>query len=194
MIVAPGFLTAWGMGNEGNYVDVMLFGTLMLVLSARFLKGETDGVRAAFWMGLLGGLAFWTHILATYYLLTAIGVLIVHRFGRAVAARLASFAGGFVVGDFPGILWNAGNEWLSFRWWSLDASTAESTSRLERTFTQLKGVGTTSLSGPVWILAASRAALAIGVLVCRADAPHSGVVRVTSRGGTAIDCFASRRS
>ena len=146
VIAAPGFLTAWGMGNEGNYVDVMLFGTLMLVVGARFIKDEMSGLAAAFWMGLLGGFAFWTHILATYYLLTAVGVLIVHRFGRPVLARLASFAGGFVVGDFPGILWNASNEWLSFRWWGLDASTTESAGRLERTAVQLKEVATTSLA------------------------------------------------
>jgi hypothetical protein len=146
VIVAPGFLAAWGMGNEGNYVDVMLFGTLMLVLGARFIKDEADGVTAGFWMGVLGGLAFWTHILATYYLLTALGVLVLHRVGRTALARLAAFAGGFVVGDFPGILWNATNEWLSFRWWSLDAGTVEATDRVGRTLTQLKEVGTTSLA------------------------------------------------
>lgn len=146
VVVAPGFLTAWGMGNEGNYVDVMLFGTLMLVLGARFLKGDGDGIGAAFWMGVFGGLAFWTHILATYYLLTALGVLVVHRFGRATFTRLATFAGGFLVGDFPGILWNASNDWLSFRWWSLDADTVEAASRIERTVSQLKQVAATSLA------------------------------------------------
>ena len=146
VIVAPGFLTAWGMGNEGNYVDVMLFGTLMLMLGARFAKDEGSGTKTAFWMGVLGGLAFWTHILATYYLLTAVGVLTFHRFGREAFTRLASFAGGFIVGDFPGILWNARHEWLSFRWWSLDAETVEASDRLSRTFSQLTEVGTTSFA------------------------------------------------
>ena len=146
VIVAPGFLTAWGMGNEGNYVDVMLFGTLMLMLGARFAKDEGSGTKTAFWMGVLGGLAFWTHILATYYLLTAVGVLAFHRFGREAFNRLASFAGGFIVGDFPGILWNARHEWLSFRWWSLDAETVEASDRLSRTFSQLTEVGTTSFA------------------------------------------------
>ena len=149
VIVAPGFLTAWGMGNEGNYVDVMLFGTLMLVLGGRFIKDESSGTQTAFWMGVLGGLAFWTHILATYYLLTAVGVLLFHhygRFGRAAFARLAIFTGGFIVGDFPGILWNASNEWLSFRWWSLDADTVAATDRMSRTLSQLQEVGTTSFA------------------------------------------------
>lgn len=146
VIVAPGFLTAWGMGNEGNYVDVMLFGTLMLVLGARLIKDESSGTQTAFWMGVLGGLAFWTHILATYYLLTAVGVLLFHRFGREAFARLAIFTGGFIVGDFPGILWNASNEWLSFRWWSLDADAVAATDRVSRTLSQLQGVAATSFA------------------------------------------------
>jgi|GEM_PF-3911668 len=146
VIVAPGFLTAWGMGNEGNYVDVMLLGTLMLAIAARWMQGDGAGFSEAFWIGVLGGLAFWTHILATYYLLTAIGVLALHRFGRDGLVRLASFAGGFIVGDFPGFLWNVSHEWLSFRWWTLDAETVESVDRVGRTLTQLEQVATTSLS------------------------------------------------
>ena len=149
VIAAPGFLTAWGMGNEGNYVDVMLLGTLMLAIAARWMRGGGAGFSEAFWIGVLGGLAFWTHILATYYLLTVVGVLALHRFrrsGRDGLVRLATLAGGFVVGDFPGILWNASHEWLSFRWWSLDAETVEAVDRVGRTLTQLEKVGATSLS------------------------------------------------
>ena len=75
IVFAPGFLTAWGMGNEGNYPDVLALGTLMLALGSRYLADEIDGVPASFWMGLLGGIAFWIHILATYYLVAAVGIL-----------------------------------------------------------------------------------------------------------------------
>ena len=146
VILSPGFLTAWGMGNEGNYVDVMLFGTLMLWLAARWMRDGGAGYGACFWIGLLGGLAFWTHILATYYLLTAVGVLGLCRFGRDTVGRLLALAAGFVVGDFPGILWNASHEWLSFRWWSLDAETAAAPDRVGRLFAQLGQVAATSLS------------------------------------------------
>ena len=146
VLFAPGFLTAWGMGNEGNYVDVMLLGTLMLALLARWMRGGGDGLRTAFWIGVLGGLAFWTHILATYYLLAAFGVLIAYRFSRRSLLRIGSFLFGFTVGDFPGILWNASHDWLSFRWWSLDAETVAVSERLSRSLTHLKGVGATSLA------------------------------------------------
>jgi hypothetical protein len=143
-VLAPGFLTAWGMGNEGNYLDVLLFGNLVLLVGARWLREESDGLDRAFWMGLCGGVAFWIHILATYYLLAALGILVVHRFGRKALGRVALFAAGFAIGDFPGILWNASNGWLSFRWWSLDASTVEAADRVGRFWSQLGEVLTTS--------------------------------------------------
>ncbi|HXV60577.1 MAG TPA: hypothetical protein VEK15_07785, partial [Vicinamibacteria bacterium] len=144
VILAPGFLTAWGMGNEGSYVDVMFFGTLMLGLVARLLSDDRHSVTTAFWIGILGGLAFWVHILATYYLLACAGVLAFHRVGRLSLMRLGAFASGFAVGDFPGLLWNATNDWLSFRWWTLDAETLETGDRLGRFAHQLGEVFATS--------------------------------------------------
>jgi len=145
VILAPGFLTAWGSHNEGNYTDVMALGTAMLVLGARML-GESEGrVRRAFWMGVLGGLAFWTHILATYYLLAALLVLVASDWSHRVVQRLAGFGAGFVLGDFPGILWNATHDWLSFRWWALDQSQSGG-DRWSRTATQLWETMTTSMA------------------------------------------------
>ncbi len=148
VVFAPGFLTAWGMGNEGSYPDVLVLGTLMLALGFRFLRDEVGGVSVAFWMGVLGGFAFWIHILATYYLLAAALILLGHRFGKSVFSRLSAFALGFVVGDFPGILWNLSHELQSFRWLRVDAAPAggETASRLGRTFTQLGEVFRTSFA------------------------------------------------
>ena len=144
VVLSPGFLTAWGMGNEGNYLDVMLLGTLMLAFGARWMLRDDDGLGVAFTIGVLGGIAFWIHILATYYLLTALGILLLHRWRYQPIRRVTAFAAGFFVGDFPGILWNAGNDWLSFRWWSLDAQSLSMSERLNRTATQLMEVFSTS--------------------------------------------------
>jgi hypothetical protein len=151
VVFPPGFLTAWGMGNEGSYPDVLVLGTLMLALGFRFLKDEVGGVPAAFWIGVLGGFAFWIHILATYYLLAALLILLSHRFGqlgKSAFSRLSAFALGFVVGDFPGILWNASHQFQSFRWWGVDEAPAgaETASRLSRTLTQLGEVFRTSFA------------------------------------------------
>jgi hypothetical protein len=148
IVFAPGFLTAWGMGNEGNYPDVLAIGTLMLVLAFRFLNDDIDGGPASFWTGVLGGVAFWIHILATYYLLAVVGILLLHRFGRKTPLRLGAFALGFAIGDFPGILWNLSHDFQSFRWWGVDASAgaADFASRLTRTASQLGEVFRTSFA------------------------------------------------
>jgi hypothetical protein len=150
IVFAPGFLTAWGMGNEGSYPDVLALGTLMLALGFRFLKDEVDGRAAAFWIGVLGGIAFWIHILATYYLLAAVFILLVHRFGKPAIARLSAFVLGFTAGDFPGILWNLSHELQSFRWWGVDASPSGSgdslMGRATRTVSQLGDVFQTSFA------------------------------------------------
>jgi hypothetical protein len=147
VVFAPGFLTAWGMGNEGNYPDVLALGTLMLALAFRLLKDEMKDSRAALWIGILGGLAFWIHILAVYYLVAAFGILLLHRPPRRALPRLAWSALGFVVGDLPGILWNLTHDFQSFRWWAVGAAAAtgeDGPTRLERTLGQLAHVFQTS--------------------------------------------------
>ncbi len=147
VVFAPGFLTAWGMGNEGSYPDVLALGTLMLVLAFRFLKDEVDEGPSAFWIGVLGGFAFWIHILATYYLLAVVGILLLRRIGKSSLIRLSAFVLGFTVGDFPGILWNLSHDLQSFRWWGVDASATGSVwSRMVRTASQLGEVFQTSLA------------------------------------------------
>jgi hypothetical protein len=144
IVLSPGFLTSWGMHNEGNYVDVLAFGTAMLALGCRILVKSEGRLHRAFWLGLLGGLAFWAHILATYYLIAALLVLVAADWSRRIVLRLAAFAGGLLLGDLPGLLWNASNHWLSFRWWALDQS-AEG-DRLSRAAGQFKDVLTTSFA------------------------------------------------
>ncbi len=144
VVAAPGFLTVWTMHNEGSYGDVLALGTLMLVLGARLLQEEDGRWRRAFWLGILGGLAFWVHILATYYLLAALAVLIAADWSHRILSRLGVFLGGFLLGYFPGLLWNASNEWLSFRWWGQDQTAIAD--RLSRALRQLVDLSSTSLA------------------------------------------------
>jgi hypothetical protein len=143
VILSPGFLTAWGVKNDGSYVEVLAFGTALLALGARMLVDAKGRLRRAFWMGVLGGLAFWAHILATYYLLTAFLVLVAAAWRRRCFQRVAVFALGFVLGEFPLLLWNSTHNWLSYRWWTQDESAL--TERLTRTVFQLVAVVTESL-------------------------------------------------
>jgi len=121
-IVSPGFLTAWGVHNDGGYVDVLALGTASLVLGVRVLAERDGRSRRAFWMGVLCGVGFWVHILTTYYVLAAAMVFVSARLGRKLPAVVLSFAFGFFVGDFPMLLWNAFHGWQSFMWWTQEGA------------------------------------------------------------------------
>ncbi len=142
-VLSPGFLTAWGVKADGSYVEVLFFGTALLAVGARLLADPNDRARRAFWMGLLGGLALWAHILSTYYLLVAIPVLIAADWTRKSFERLAVFLAGFVLGNLPLFLWNLTRYGQSYRWWTQDQSTLAE--RIGRTANQLQAVVVESL-------------------------------------------------
>jgi hypothetical protein len=110
---APAWVTHYSLSNDGNYIEVLAFGSWALFLAARWIaEREARGPRALF-LGFLLGLAFWCHILAVMYVVTV--VLLLLAFGRRAAPRSLSIAAlGFAVGYLPGLLWNAQNGWFSF--------------------------------------------------------------------------------
>ena len=142
-VFAPGFLTAWGVKGDGSYIEVLAFGTASLALGARLLRESEGRMRRAFWMGVLGGLAFWAHILSTYYLLTAVLALLAADWSRRVFGRVAVFLGGFWLGSLPLFLWNLTRQGQSYRWWTQDPSSLAE--RVTRTLTQLQGMMVDSL-------------------------------------------------
>ena len=142
-ILSPGFLTAWSVKADGSYVEVLFFGTALLAVGARLLGDPEDRARRAFWMGVLGGLALWAHILSTYYLLVALIVLIAADWTRKSLGRLALFLAGFLLGNLPLFLWNLTRYGQSYRWWTHDESTLAE--RIVRTATQVHAVAVESL-------------------------------------------------
>jgi hypothetical protein len=108
------FVTQYSLSNDGNYVEVLCFGTWAVVLAARWLREPPSRPVIALGLGVLLGLGFWCHVLAALY-----GAAI--AFWLLLAARGAAFqalpwaAAGFALGDAPGLLWNAAHAWDSFR-------------------------------------------------------------------------------
>ena len=113
---APAFVTRYSLSNDGNYVEVLAFGTWALFLAARWVRsGEPPGLGSAAAAGLLLGLAFWCHILAAIHLATVSLVLLNLSVRRFLQPALA-LAAGWALGDLPGLVWNARNGWASFRY------------------------------------------------------------------------------
>jgi len=115
LVFAPPYLTRYSLSNDGNYVEVLALGTWALWLATRW-AGEASArerARLALGAGLLLGLGFWCHILAVIHL-GAVGLVLL-TWGRVRALRsILALGGGFVLGYFPGLLWNAANRWASF--------------------------------------------------------------------------------
>jgi hypothetical protein len=110
---APAWVTHYSLSNDGNYVEVLAFGTWALFLAARWIRDPQDRPLRATAIGVLLGLGYWCHILAVLYA-AAIGIVLVVLGRRSLLRSLPALAGGFVAGYFPGILWNARNDWFSF--------------------------------------------------------------------------------
>ncbi len=106
---APAFLTRYSLSNDGNYVEVLALGTWALVLAVRFAHAEKTGRSLwALLMGLLLGLAFWSHVLAMIYVLTVV-VAVVWFARKDAVPCLWRLAVGGVLGAFPSVLWNISN-------------------------------------------------------------------------------------
>jgi hypothetical protein len=111
---APAFVTRYSLSNDGNYVEVLALGSLALLAVAAW-REEPSALALPAAAGLFLGLATWCHILAVIPAAAA-GILALAGGARAAAPALARMAGGAALGYVPGLIWNAGNGWASFRY------------------------------------------------------------------------------
>jgi hypothetical protein len=112
---SPPYVTRYSLSNDGNYVEVLALGTLALLVAARFLESPEARPTLALVGGVLLGLGFWCHILAVIHL-AAFGLVLLLAAPRDALRTAPHAALGFVLGDLPGLLWNAANEWRSFQY------------------------------------------------------------------------------
>jgi len=124
---APAFVTRYSLSNDGNYVEVLALGTWALLLASRWAAtavrptsdlaepGKSHGSSLPLVIGLLLGLACWSHILAIIHLAAVGATFLVLGGGRGLRA-IPPAAIGVLLGYLPGLLWNAGNGWESLRY------------------------------------------------------------------------------
>ena len=112
--VSPAFLTVWTMKSRGGYMALLLFGSLALLLAARLLdSGYTRKVGAL--LGLVLGLAWWSHFLALLYIVpVAVALLLKDERKLLKSGTAAALAGGFLAGSLPVWLYNLSHHWASF--------------------------------------------------------------------------------
>ncbi len=112
---SPPFLTRYSLSNDGNYVEVLAFGSWALWLAVRWTKESQPRPTLALAAGLLLGFAFWCHILAVIHLAALLALFVI--VGRLAAARsVLALSLGWAIGYVPGWIWNLANDWLSFQY------------------------------------------------------------------------------
>jgi hypothetical protein len=111
---SPAYVTHYSLSNDGNYVEVLAFGTWALACLARHARERGARPALAIVAGVLLGLGLWCHLLGVLYAATA-GLVLLAFAGETglVGPSLRVFLG-FLVGFAPGLLWNAGHAWDSF--------------------------------------------------------------------------------
>lgn len=115
--VPPAYVLVMSLKPWAPYTEVILFGSLCLWCAMRLgwpRPGQRDGVWAL-GCGIAGGLAFWMHPLAVWYLSTAVIAVLV----RVRGVRLLHVAGpgllGFGFGALPVWIYNVVTDGATFR-------------------------------------------------------------------------------
>jgi 4-amino-4-deoxy-L-arabinose transferase-like glycosyltransferase len=108
MALPPVYVLVLSLKPWAPYTEVMLLGTLTLVCAVRLAfprPGQRDR-RWALGCGVSGGLAFWMHPLAVWYLLPAAAILVFVARGRRLLAMAGFGLLGFVLGGLPVWVYN----------------------------------------------------------------------------------------
>jgi hypothetical protein len=106
--VPPVYFLVLSLKPWAPYTEVMVFGSLSLMCAVRLAfprERRHDGPWAV-GCGVAGGLAFWMHPLAIYYLVTAALVLLVRVRGARLAAIILYSLLGFALGALPVWIYN----------------------------------------------------------------------------------------
>jgi Dolichyl-phosphate-mannose-protein mannosyltransferase len=102
LALPPAMWAVWSTKARGGYAELLFLGEALL-LATLSLAACPNRRRAILW-GVLGGLAFWTHLLAVVYLVPAVLYLALARRWRS--AHVAAAAAGAITGMLPLILGN----------------------------------------------------------------------------------------
>ncbi|MBI4948739.1 MAG: hypothetical protein HY955_01175 [Deltaproteobacteria bacterium] len=101
--IPPPFLTVYGLKARGGYIETLIFGSLLMVLSLK-IRGSARGSAPPLMFALMGfvaGLAWWTNNLVIYYFVP-VSLILFKVFRRGNALRLAAVTGlSFLIGSLP---------------------------------------------------------------------------------------------
>ena len=115
--VPPAYVLVLWLKPWAPYTEVVLLGTLALWCATRLAfprPCQSDALWAG-GSGLAGGLAFWMHPLAVWYLLAAAGIVVLRARGRRLLHASSLVALGFCGGALPVWLFNLQTRGATFQ-------------------------------------------------------------------------------
>ncbi len=117
----------YAVSPRGGYATCLLFGTMVLWLSTRIAKTTLQEGQmpqaSLFFLGLAGGLGWWSNQLVLPALLTSVVALVLVLRKNVFSARLSWGIAGFFGGSLPFWAYNIQNDWASFAFYGSFAQT-----------------------------------------------------------------------
>lgn len=105
LAVSPTFLTIWSMKARGGYTILLLLGACALLIANRMLETGYSRRDTAL-LGLVLGLAWWTHFLSIVYIAPIIILLLLRNERECFSSAGLFFAGSFLLGSLPFWIFN----------------------------------------------------------------------------------------
>lgn len=80
LAIPPAFFAIWSLKARGGYIETLLFGSLILLLTYRYLREDSppkSNILILSSLGFIWGLAYWTNPLIIYYLIISLFFLFI---------------------------------------------------------------------------------------------------------------------
>lgn len=114
----PVYIFWHGLAAFGGYPETLLFGNILITIALKIVKTDNNSLKLKYYisMGLIGGLAFWTHIVIVYYILPIAIFLLINEkkkflFFKALILVIPSF----IIGSLPLWIYNIKNNFDTFK-------------------------------------------------------------------------------
>lgn len=92
---------------DGGYIEVLWLGNLILLLTHRLaVQEETLSFLHLFFLSLLWGIAWWTHPVSVFYIVTSFCFLAFIRKEWILKGKIVMTVPGFLMGSLPFWIWN----------------------------------------------------------------------------------------
>lgn len=112
----PSALVLWSTKARGGFIELVVLGTLALIISVDLLRASKPKKKNFFYLGLVLGLAWWVNNQIVFFIVPIFLVFLYHFYRTAGFRKLGSFLGtttaAFILGSLPFWIYNLQEPYL----------------------------------------------------------------------------------